>query len=42
MPISFDSLVKDIDAGITTEENLDYLRGNDFDYFCVSRIGLQD
>ena len=31
-----------IDAGITTEENLDYLRGNGFDYFCVSRIGLQD
>jgi len=31
-----------IDAGIATEENLDYLRTNGFDYICVSRSGLQD
>jgi hypothetical protein len=31
-----------IDAGIATEENLDILRKNDFDYVCVSRSKLKD
>ena len=31
-----------IDAGIATEENLEFLRKNGFDYLCVSRSGLQD
>jgi len=31
-----------MDAGIATEENLEYLRNNGFDYLCVSRSGLQD
>jgi len=31
-----------MDAGIATEKNLEYLRGNGFDYICVSRSGLQD
>jgi transposase len=31
-----------MDAGIATEENLQYLRDNGFDYICVSRSGLQD
>jgi transposase len=31
-----------MDAGIATEENLDFLRNNGFDYICVSRGGLQD
>jgi hypothetical protein len=31
-----------MDAGIATEENLQYLRNNDFDYICVSRSGLQN
>ena len=31
-----------IDAGIATEENLAYLRGEGFDYICVSRSSLQD
>jgi hypothetical protein len=31
-----------IDAGIATEENLTYLRNNDFDYICVSRSDLQN
>ena len=31
-----------MDAGIATEENLEFLRGNGFDYICVSRSGLQD
>ena len=31
-----------MDAGIATEANLAYLRGNNFDYICVSRSSLQD
>jgi len=31
-----------MDAGIATEANLAYLRGEGFDYVCVSRSGLQD
>jgi transposase len=31
-----------MDAGIATEENLEYLRGKNFDYICVSRSSLQD
>jgi transposase len=31
-----------MDAGIATEENLEYLRDTGFDYICVSRSGLQD
>ena len=31
-----------MDAGIVTEENLEFLRGKGFDYVCVSRSGLQD
>ena len=31
-----------MDAGIATEENLTYLRKENFDYICVSRGGLQD
>jgi len=31
-----------MDAGVATEENLTYLRGNGFDYICVSRSSLQD
>jgi len=31
-----------MDAGIATEDNLEYLRTNGFDYICVSRGGLQD
>ena len=31
-----------MDAGIATEENLEYLRGKGFDYICVSRSSLQD
>jgi hypothetical protein len=31
-----------MDAGIATEENLEFLRGKGFDYICVSRNGLQD
>jgi transposase len=31
-----------MDAGIATEENLEFLRGKGFDYVCVSRSGLQD
>jgi len=31
-----------IDAGIATEENLEYLRARDFDYICISRSSLQD
>ena len=31
-----------MDAGIATEENLEYLRNNGFDYLCVCRSGLQD
>ena len=31
-----------MDAGIATEENLEYLRGQGFDYICVSRSGLQN
>jgi len=31
-----------MDAGIATEENLEFLRGKGFDYICVSRSGLQD
>ena len=31
-----------MDAGIATEENLEYLRAHGFDYICVSRNNLQD
>jgi transposase len=31
-----------LDAGVATEENLEYLRNTGFDYICVSRSGLQD
>jgi len=31
-----------MDAGIATEENLEYLRDSGFDYICVSRSDLQD
>jgi transposase len=31
-----------MDAGIATEENLEYLRDKGFDYICVSRSGLQN
>jgi hypothetical protein len=31
-----------MDAGIATEDNLEFLRGKGFDYICVSRSGLQD
>jgi len=31
-----------MDAGIATEENLEFLREKGFDYICVSRGGLQD
>jgi len=31
-----------MDAGIATEENLEYLRDDGFDYICVSRSSLQD
>jgi hypothetical protein len=31
-----------IDAGIVTEENLEMLRKNDFDYVCVSRSKLKN
>ena len=31
-----------MDAGIATEENLEFLRGKGFDYICVSRSGLQE
>jgi len=31
-----------MDAGIATEENLEYLRGDGFDYICVSRSDLRD
>jgi hypothetical protein len=31
-----------IDVGIATEENLDILRKNDFDYVCVSSCKLKD
>jgi transposase len=31
-----------MDAGIATEENLEFLRSGGFDYICVSRSSLQD
>jgi transposase len=31
-----------MDAGIATEENLEYLNSKNFDYICVSRSGLQN
>jgi len=31
-----------MDAGIATEENLEFLRGSGFDYICVSRSDLQN
>jgi len=31
-----------MDAGIATEENLEFLRDKGFDYICVSRSGLQE